>query len=323
MVEFGDEQYSFTVFTSAYNREHTIRRVYESLLRQTCNDFEWLIADAGSDDTGIVIRRCMEEKPFFPIRYRRRDNNGKHGAVNYGVLEARGELFVILDDDDELLPEALERLKHHWQAIPAGEKKGFAGVAALSVDEKGLAVGPPFPQDVFDSTFSELTYRLKLEGERLFCLTTQAMRRYPFPEDIRTPTIPEGTIWHRISGPYRIRFVNEVLRRYWRDQPSVIRGGKARVYAAGNRVRYLVALNEEISWFRHAAVTFLIMAAQYTRFSLHLGIGFRDQWKDLKNRTARILWMISLPAGLAKYRMDDAERATKSPTPDTRSRHGT
>ena len=39
-----------TVFTPAYNRRHTIGRTYESLCRQTCKDFEWLIIDDGSTD---------------------------------------------------------------------------------------------------------------------------------------------------------------------------------------------------------------------------------------------------------------------------------
>lgn len=39
-----------TVFTPTYNRKHTIIRTYESLLRQTCKDFCWLIIDDGSTD---------------------------------------------------------------------------------------------------------------------------------------------------------------------------------------------------------------------------------------------------------------------------------
>ena len=41
---------TITVFTPAYNRAHTLRRAFESLKRQTCKDFEWLIIDDGSSD---------------------------------------------------------------------------------------------------------------------------------------------------------------------------------------------------------------------------------------------------------------------------------
>ncbi|HIX13648.1 MAG TPA: glycosyltransferase, partial [Candidatus Anaerofilum faecale] len=39
-----------TIFTPAYNRAHTLARTYESLRRQDCKDFVWLIVDDGSID---------------------------------------------------------------------------------------------------------------------------------------------------------------------------------------------------------------------------------------------------------------------------------
>ena len=44
---------TLTIFTPAYNRAHTLGRTYESLLRQTCDDFEWLIVDDGSKDSTL------------------------------------------------------------------------------------------------------------------------------------------------------------------------------------------------------------------------------------------------------------------------------
>ena len=41
---------ALTVFTPTYNRIHTIVRTYESLFRQSNDDFDWLIIDDGSYD---------------------------------------------------------------------------------------------------------------------------------------------------------------------------------------------------------------------------------------------------------------------------------
>ncbi|MFQ9022143.1 MAG: glycosyltransferase family 2 protein [Parabacteroides merdae] len=50
---------------SAYNRAHTIGRTYESLCRQTCQDFEWLVIDDGSSDhTKELVEGWIKE-----IRY--------------------------------------------------------------------------------------------------------------------------------------------------------------------------------------------------------------------------------------------------------------
>lgn len=44
------QKVKLTVFTPAYNRAHTLGRCYESMLKQKCKDFKWLIIDDGSTD---------------------------------------------------------------------------------------------------------------------------------------------------------------------------------------------------------------------------------------------------------------------------------
>lgn len=39
-----------TVFTPTYNRAYILPKCFESLNRQSCKDFEWLIIDDGSTD---------------------------------------------------------------------------------------------------------------------------------------------------------------------------------------------------------------------------------------------------------------------------------
>ena len=39
-----------TIFTPTYNRSYTLPVLYESLITQSCLDFEWLIIDDGSTD---------------------------------------------------------------------------------------------------------------------------------------------------------------------------------------------------------------------------------------------------------------------------------
>ena len=48
-----------TIFTPIYNRAYILEKLYRSLRRQTCREFEWLIIDDGSaDDTGELVARC-------------------------------------------------------------------------------------------------------------------------------------------------------------------------------------------------------------------------------------------------------------------------
>ena len=58
-------KYTFTVFTSTFNRAASMHRVYESLQSQTFRDFEWLIVDDGSeDDTADLVRNGLRKRIF-------------------------------------------------------------------------------------------------------------------------------------------------------------------------------------------------------------------------------------------------------------------
>ena len=96
-----------TVFTPAYNRRHTLPRLYESLCRQEFCDFEWLIVDDGSTDGTEEIISEFENRAAFPIRYHKKENGGKHTAYNYAVDRAAGAYFFCVDSDDYLAPDAL------------------------------------------------------------------------------------------------------------------------------------------------------------------------------------------------------------------------
>jgi len=294
---------TFTVFTPAYNRQDTIPRVYESLRAQTYRDFEWLVVDAGTDQTAELLAQWQEETPWFPIRYVRQENRGKHGAINFGITQARGRFFLILDDDDECVPEALERFKSVWESIPEAERSGFGGICSLCTDEQGGIDGTRFPQDVIDSTFPEIRHRYRVRGEKFHLFLTSVLKEFPFPEDPTVRIIPEGIVWDRISKKYRVRFVNEPLRRYRRDQRQLTRG-LPHEHAAGNCITIRELLDETIGWFRFDPIYFVKNAAHYSRFSLHLGRGLIGPLKSLVNPWARTLFCLMAPVGVAAYLRD-------------------
>ena len=61
---------TITIFTPAYNRAHTLVRTYESLLRQDCRDFKWLIVDDGSsDNTRELVEEWKKKENGFEIQY--------------------------------------------------------------------------------------------------------------------------------------------------------------------------------------------------------------------------------------------------------------
>src|SRR4030095_1387671 len=139
-----------TVFTPMFNRFELLKRTYRSICAQTFRDFEWLIIDDGSTDDTTDIIRTWQRASLFPIRFIRQRHQGKHIAHNNAIAHAKGELFAVLDSDDTLVPNALERLLFHWDAIPVSHHHQYSGVTCLCMDEDSRVIGRPFPFLVLD-----------------------------------------------------------------------------------------------------------------------------------------------------------------------------
>jgi glycosyltransferase involved in cell wall biosynthesis len=302
--------HTFTVFTPCFNRAHTLHRVYESLDAQTFRDFEWLIVDDGSTDETASLVEGWQRSSSFNIRYLWQENRGKHIAFNHGVREARGELFLTLDSDDACVPEALERLRYHWDTIPAEQKHRFSAVTSLCMDQHGRIVGDRFPRDVTDSDSLEIRYRYGVGGEKWGFHRTAVLREFPFSEEISRQYVPESTIWSRIARAYRTRFVNEALRIYFIDEPSMVHGQQRGKNALGGRLYHLGVLNDERDYFRLAPLEFFRSAGLYSRYSFHLRMRMAEQVRAIRGFRERLLWLMMLPAGLGLYLRDCRWRAS-------------
>lgn len=119
-----------SVIIPTHNRAALLPRAVRSVLAQTFQDFEIIVVDDGTESVTPIL------KNFDDTRIHYIKNEGRHGggaARNRGIKEARGEFVAFLDDDDEWLPEKLERqvqiLQQHPEAVAS-----FSGVRALKED---------------------------------------------------------------------------------------------------------------------------------------------------------------------------------------------
>lgn len=203
-----------TIFTPTYNRGNLLHRLYESLCRQTCKEFEWRIVDDGStDNTESVISQIKREnedlKNTFPIYYTWQDNGGKHRAINSSVKEAEGELFFIADSDDLLPPGAIEDVYNQWKPIKANNN--FAGVAGIDGLIGGGVIGSGLPKDVLDSNSIEARFKYKITGDMKEVFRTSVLKEFPFPEFTGETFCPEALVWNRIALKYKLRYFNKVI----------------------------------------------------------------------------------------------------------------
>jgi len=302
------DHFLFTIFTSTYNRAHTLNRVFDSLCAQTLRDFEWLVIDDGSTDNTAELIASWANSADFPIRYLKQDHCGKHIAHNLAAQEARGLFFLTLDSDDACFPNALERMAYHWNTIPAADRGTYAGVEGLCVDQKGKIVGDRFPSSPFDMTLRERCYVYRVGGEKWASTLTNIVRAYPFPEIRGTQFIPEGALWLQIAKKYKNRCVNESFRMYYIDDDltgaTLTKRRGLGDNACGRLHFYTWVLNNDLEYFFRSPMPFLKAAvilpilAHFAKQSL--GVTLRS----LPSIRAKAVVLLALPVSVALCTFD-------------------
>jgi glycosyltransferase involved in cell wall biosynthesis len=200
-----------TVFTPSYNRASYLPKIYDSLCKQSFKDFEWVIVDDGSADNTRNVVAAFDKK--IPIRYFYQENGGKHRAINRGVKEAQGELFLILDSDDSLPPHSLERIAFYYQQVK--DEQTFGGVCGYMAHHDGTIIGKGCNVSVLDANTIDLRYRYHVVGDMLEVYRTSILKEIPFPEIQGEKFVPEALVWNRIACKYKLRVFHEVV--YFRD----------------------------------------------------------------------------------------------------------
>ena len=107
----------FSVLITAYNRQEQIQRCVASCVRQTFARFEIVVVDDASTDATATVLAGLDEPRLRIVRHEH--NRGTSPARATAVDHAHGEWLVMLDSDDELVPDALARLRSLIETAPA------------------------------------------------------------------------------------------------------------------------------------------------------------------------------------------------------------
>lgn len=100
----------FTIITVSYNSEATIERTLRSVLSQTNMDYEYIIVDGASSDSTLPLIKQYE--PLFEgrMKWQSEPDNGIYHAMNKGIQMAQGAILGIVNSDDWLEHDALEKV---------------------------------------------------------------------------------------------------------------------------------------------------------------------------------------------------------------------
>lgn len=188
-----DFQPVLTVFTPTYNRAHTLRRLYDSLIQMGCDKVEWLVVDDGSADRTAEAVAEFSREGKVQIRYIKKENGGKHTALNEGIRQARGDYFLCVDSDDCLEEDALEHIFQTLQSSPEGV------IAYKSYWNSGERIGAAFPESLTRTTLFSLINDYKCSGDRTLIYRTDILKQIRIPEPTGYTFFPETYLYDRFD----------------------------------------------------------------------------------------------------------------------------
>ncbi len=109
-----------------------------SVLKQTSEDFEWLILDDGSSDGTWQYLQPLAHKPFIRL-FRNPEKLGISKSRNRILKACEGQYISILDADDSFLPNKVE---HHAQLLDKHPEAGVVWGRSLLIKDRTFQIFP-------------------------------------------------------------------------------------------------------------------------------------------------------------------------------------
>lgn len=206
-----------TVAVPTYNRPEQVREAVASALGQTFSDLEVVVGDNGSSEE--LRRWCESVAETDPrLRYQSYGRNvGMAGNWNALADGARGMYFVLLADDDRLLPgfvaSTVASARRH-NAVVAFSNHFLIDAAGRQLRDESRALTRQYGRDTLEAG--------RVDAERCVwqgsvpitasLIATKALQRLRFKEDLNTPEIEFFARLAHEGAPFA--FVPEFLTEY-------------------------------------------------------------------------------------------------------------
>lgn len=196
-----------TVLTTTYNRSNNLIDLFNSLDKQSSYNFKWIIVDDGSkDNTTVNINKLIDETHKFEIKYIKLKNGGKHRALNYMFSKLDTELTIIVDSDDQLVSDAIEKIERNWNKYKNDE------ICTMTF-EHSYEDGKPMA-DIKKTIFERrAVYPVKYKrlGDYSDVIITKYIKNYKFPTFKNEKFLSEADMFFYLSEKANSVFIDDTL----------------------------------------------------------------------------------------------------------------
>jgi len=207
----------FSVIIPVYNGEKFISRAIESVLSQTCEDWELIVINDGSTDNtfDIVNTYSKTDSRIKPIN--RSENSGRPAvARNLGLREAKGQYVAFLDSDDIYYPEKLSEVIKVFEADES--------VGLVCHGEKHLVDGKVKKVDFYGpyEKYEDLLFRGNSLSTSAVVFRKDCLQKAGnFSERLEFRGVEDYDFWMKLSRFCKISYLRKVLGEYHIRKGSV------------------------------------------------------------------------------------------------------
>ncbi|MGD6991122.1 glycosyltransferase family A protein [Sutcliffiella horikoshii] len=199
------------ILTPSYNRAKTLTKLYESLIKQGDNNFEWLIVDDGSTDETRVLVKKMKMEGKIKIKYIVQQNGGKARALNRGFSYCDyASVFVVVDSDDYLLPSAIKTIQDYLERYRDNKEVGafFFHYQTPS----GSILKPDGKVIDSDKMLTRYQYNnIYKKNDGCICYLNKAVKKYRYPEFSGENYVGPTVIQLEMANEYKIIFSPKIV----------------------------------------------------------------------------------------------------------------
>jgi len=181
------------------------------VLSQTYQNFQLIIVDDGSTDNTEEVVKSFKDRRI--IYYKHKTNKGVLAAKNTGFDLVKGEYCCVVDDDDELLPEALETAVNKMiELSPQGVK--IVRFDAIDAETGRLSGSGPRKEGYI--SYEDLLCG-RVGGDYGGLMHKDYIGDNRFDESMWTG---EGILWLKLHRRHKGYYVPKVLQRKYRQHGS-------------------------------------------------------------------------------------------------------
>jgi len=182
-----------SVITATRNAQATLPLLYDSLIRQTYRDFEWIVVDGLSDDRTVSLLEGYSAANAW-IKFVSEPDFGVYDAINRGLALASGEYYVVAGADDTFESDALAQ---YAEVV----RRSSAEVVLACVMRTGKRTGGFRPRYAWIS--HSKAFRVSHSVGMLFERSLHERFGYYSP---RFPLLADGYFLGRLLRSGRVRF---------------------------------------------------------------------------------------------------------------------